>query len=128
IAWTVADPLIAGAVYDWDTALQLTLMNGEAFAVSTTVLGISQAIVRRERPIVRVCSDPKLAADLRVDCSSDNRGFIGGHVGTVATAATLTCIHHAYLPLWSSREAGYIPCVSWSALTFMVLTSRTVTG
>src|SRR5690606_27911008 len=58
IAWSVADPLIAGAVYDWDTALQMTLMNGEAFAVYSTVLGISQAIVRRERPILRVCSDP----------------------------------------------------------------------
>src|SRR5262249_2278091 len=36
--------------------------------------------------------------------------------------------HHAYLPLWGSPAANALPCVTWTAMTILVATSRTVTG
>jgi hypothetical protein len=130
-AWSALDPLIAGLAYDWETALQMTLMNLEAFSVYSTILSVSQIVVKRERPSTRECGTPR-EEGLGISCSSDNqnvnRSFIGGHTGTIATAATLTCLHHSHLPLWGSPAADALPCMTWSALTFMVFTSRTVTG
>jgi hypothetical protein len=129
-AWSAADPLIAAVVYDWDAALQMTLMNLEAFSVYSMILSVSQMIIRRERPSTRECADPALADALGVSCTSENvnRAFIGGHAGTVATAATLTCLHHIHLPLWGDAGADALPCVFWTAATFAVASSRTVTG
>lgn len=131
-AWSVADPLIAGLAGDWDTAFQMAMMNIEAFSVYSMILSVSQMIVRRERPATRECADPDKAAALGVSCGSGNqnvnRSFIGGHTGTVATAATLTCMHHANLGLWGSPAADALPCVTWTAMTAAVFTSRTLTG
>lgn len=131
-AWSVADPVIAGLAYDWGAALQMTMFNLEAFAVYSTVLSVSQIVVRRQRPSTGVCDDPQLAGELGVSCGEGNanvnRSFIGGHAGTVATAATLTCLHHANLPLWGSPGADALPCVTWSAMAGLVFTSRTLTG
>lgn len=130
--WAVLDPLIAGIAYDWGTALQMTMMNLEAFSVYSMILNVSQAIVRRERPVRRECADPVKANALQVNCADDspdaNRSFIGGHTGTVATSATLTCIHHANIRLWGSPGADALPCVTMAAMTATVFTSRTLTG
>lgn len=131
-AWSVADPLIAGITRDWDTALQMAMMNVEAFSVYSMMLSVSQMIVRRERIATRECADPEKASTLGVSCGTGNqnvnRSFIGGHTGTVATAATLTCMHHANLRLWGSPAADALPCVTWTAMTAAVFTSRTLTG
>lgn len=131
-AWSVVDPIIAGFTYDWGTALQMTMMNLEAFSVYSMILSVSQLIVQRERPATRECADPEKAAELGVSCGlgnqNVNRSFIGGHTGTVTTAATLTCLHHAHLPLWGSPAADALPCVAVSASAAMVFASRTITG
>lgn len=131
-AWSLADPVIAGLSYDWGTSLQMTMMNLEAFSVYSMILSVSQLVVRRERPSTRECDEPEKAAALGVSCGTANqnvnRSFIGGHTGTAATAATLTCLHHAHLPLWGSRAADALPCVTVTAMTAMVFTSRTITG
>jgi hypothetical protein len=129
-AWSAADPLIAAIAYDWDTALQMTLMNLEAFSVYSMILSVSQIIVRRERPSTVECVDDEYAGELGISCGTQNvnRAFIGGHAGTVATAATLTCLHHIHLPLWHSVAADAMPCIAWTGVTFVVATSRTITG
>lgn len=131
LAWTAVDPLLAGVLYDWDTALQMAGMNLEAFSIYSMVLSLAQVAVRRERPATRECADPEHADELAISCGDDNpnrnRSFIGGHTGTAATAATLTCIHHIELPLWG-RQADPLPCVTMWALTATVFTSRTLTG
>ena len=131
-AWSMVDPVIAGIAYDWDTALQMTMMNLEAFSVYSMILSVFQLIVRRERPSTRECVDQDKASALGVSCGTGNqnvnRSFIGGHTGTVATAATLTCLHHAHHRLWGSIEADTLPCVTWTAMTALVFTSRTLTG
>jgi hypothetical protein len=131
-AWSVVDPVIAGFSYDWGTAVQMTMMNLEAFSVFSMVLSFSQMLIQRERPATRECETPEKAAALGVSCGRGNqnvnRSFIGGHTGTAATAATLTCLHHAQLPLWGSRAADALPCVTATAMTALVFTSRTITG
>lgn len=131
-AWAALDPLIAGFAYDWDTAIQMTMMNLEAFSVYSMILNVSQAIVRRERPVQRECGDAAKARAMQVNCAADNpdanRSFIGGHTGTVATSATLTCLHHTNIRLWGSVEADVLPCVTMVAMTATVFTSRTLTG
>lgn len=132
-AWAAVDPLIAGLTYDWDTTLQMLGMNVEAFAIYSTVITLAQLGVRRERPqSTKECGDPELAAELGIACSDTaqnrNRSFIGGHTGTAATAATLSCIHHSQLPLWGGGGADVLPCVSGWLVTATVFTSRTVTG
>ena len=131
-AWSLVDPLIAGFSYDWGTMLQMTMMNLEAFSVYSMILSVSQLIVRRQRPATRECEDPEKAAALGVSCglgnANVNRSFIGGHTGTVATAATLTCVHHINLPLWGDPGADALPCVASTALTALVFTSRTIIG
>lgn len=129
--WSVVDPLIAGFTNDWDTALQMTGMNLEAFAIYSASISLAQLAVRRERPTTRLCSDPTLSDDLGISCGEDsankNRSFIGGHAGTAATAATLTCIHHAELDLWGP-QADALPCVTMWLSTATVFVSRTVTA
>jgi len=133
-AWAVVDPLIAGITYDWDTTVQMLGMNAEAFAIYSTVITLAQLGVRRERPeSTKECDrNPELVAELGVACSDTaqnrNRSFIGGHTGTAATAATLSCIHHSQLPLWGGDGADVIPCVAGWLVTASVFTSRTVTG
>ena len=131
-AWTALDPLLAGIVYDWDTALQMTAMNLEAFSIYSMVLSLAQIAVRRERPAARECDDPAKVRDLGISCGVDNanvnRSFIGGHTGTAALAATMTCMHHANVPIYGDRGADALPCVTMWAVTAMVFTSRTITG
>jgi len=133
-AWAVVDPLIAGFTYDWDTTVQMLGMNAEAFAIYSAVITLAQLGVRRERPeSTEECGrNPELVAELGIACSDTaqnrNRSFIGGHTGTAATAATLSCIHHSQLPLWGGGGGEVIPCVTGWLVTASVFTSRTVTG
>ena len=130
-AWAGADPLIAGLAYDWDAALQMAAMNLEAFSVYSMMLSVSQLVVQRERPVTREC-DQAFGAQVGVSCgdgnANRNRSFIGGHVGTVTTTAVMTCMHHAYMPLWGSPQADALPCITWTAATAVTLASRTRTG
>ncbi len=131
-AWTLIDPVIAGFAYDGTTGFQMAMMNLEAFSVYSMILSVSQMIVRRERPATRECADPTKANELGVSCGTSNanvnRSFIGGHTGTVTLAATLTCMHHANLPLWGNPAADALPCVTWTAMAAAVFASRTITG
>ena len=87
---------------NWDTALQMSMIDLEAFGfVAITLWGL-QASFGRERPYVDRCGDPEFHAN-EGGCrkeSEPNRSFYAGHPAVGMTAAGLTCTHHSYLPLY----------------------------
>lgn len=136
LVWSGGDPLISGIAYDWDVAVQMAMMNAEAFSVLTAVLWGTQYFVPRERPLnTRLCSDADRAAHRELDdygsiCGTENgvRSFIGGHVAVTAASTTLTCFHHAYLPLYGGGVGDAVPCAMGIVGTGLVFAARTITN
>ena len=129
-AWSLADPMIAGGLHNWDLANQMFWMNLEAYSVTASVLWTSQLIVKRERPRAREFCDDPATAPPEADCGKSGAvaSFIGGHTATVMTAAVLTCIHHSELPIYGGGAADAMPCAAGMASTALVFTARTLGG
>jgi hypothetical protein len=127
--WSLADPLIAGGTHDWTVGSQMLLMNLEAYATYSMLLWGSQYLIRQRRPRDRPCDghDGPGSND-RCDTSGSVRAFIGGHVGAVTTAASLTCLHHTYMPLYGGGWRDAFPCALWIGGTMVTFTARTITG
>jgi membrane-associated phospholipid phosphatase len=79
-------------------AAQLTLINAQAFSVNILVTTLLFKAVARARPLVADCErDPNFDPL----CSSGAyASFPSSHTSMTFTAAGLTCVHHAYLPLY----------------------------
>ena len=103
---TVVPGLVWG---NGDVALQMTLIDLEAFGLAAVVLWNAQLLYGRERPMYRDCPDPARNA---CDNPDDNRyrSFIAGHTLIATTAAALTCVHHAHLPLYGGGAADAVAC------------------
>ena len=91
---------------DGDLALQMSMIDLEAFGTVALVLWGSQAFVRRERPVItRRCDEPQFAGTSK--CNADSversRSFIAGHFAVVLTGAGLTCMHHRHIPLYGGQ-------------------------
>lgn len=101
-------------------ATQMALMNAEAMALTAGVQGVVSALVSRERPYGRECSDPAIGST--EDCLRYNRyrSFFSGHTSQAFVSAMLTCAHHANLPLYGTRGADRAACVSHIALAFTI--------
>ncbi len=129
MGWSMVDVVTAGAVHgNWDTAMEMMLIDLEAFAISGAVIWTSQFFVRRERPLTRHCdAGIPIADELSCDEPGSNRSFIGGHTALTTTAAALTCLHHEKLPLWGGGLADDAVCATWIAAAGTVFVSRTVT-
>ncbi len=95
-----------------DVALQMSLIDLESFGLVAMTLWGSQAVFGRERPFAKRCSDPAFAADeaCAPDSTEHNRSFFAGHPAVVLTAAGLTCVHHAHLPLYGGGFADKSAC------------------
>lgn len=136
MVWTGAEPVIAGAVYDWRVGAQIAWMNAEAFSVLTVALWTSQFALPRRRPVLtELCSPADRAADRELEgfgrtCGGEDSGrsFIGGHVAVTATAAALTCFHHAYTPLYGGGVPDAVPCATGILSTGLVFAARTMTA
>lgn len=110
----LAFPLIGYAMLDgpvtarWaggnkDTALQLSLINAETFAVTEAVnLAVSNALPR-SRPAGAVC-DPGSKYD--PNCV---KSFWSGHTANVFAAASLVCLEHGELALYGGA-ADAVAC------------------
>jgi membrane-associated phospholipid phosphatase len=89
-----------------DVALQMSMIDLQAFGIVAAALWSTQALVGRERPVVtRRCGDPAFAATeskCDPDSAERNRSLIAGHPAVGITAAGLTCLHHAHLPLYGA--------------------------
>jgi membrane-associated phospholipid phosphatase len=79
-------------------AAQLTLINAQAFSVNILVATLLFKAVARTRPLVADCErDPNFDPLCN---SGPYASFPSSHTSTTFTAAGLTCVHHAYLPLY----------------------------
>ncbi len=127
--WGLADPLIAGATHGWDVGSQMLLVNVEAYATYAALLWGSQALIHRRRPESSPC-DGKSGPGSAGGCGSDasTRAFIGGHTGFVATTASLTCLHHVYMPLYGGGFRDIFPCAFWIGGTMVAFSARAVLG
>jgi hypothetical protein len=127
--WGAADPLIAGFTHGWDVGSQMLLINLESYSAYSMVLFGAQYVIPRRRPAESGCDGHDGPAD-HGDCDSPEsvRAFIGGHTGFVSTTAALTCLHHAYMPLFGDGFANHFPCAYWVTASALVFTARAVKG
>lgn len=103
---SIAVPLIGYG--DGDLALQMSMIDIEAFSTVGLVLWTTQLFVARERPqSIEICRERHQALD-SPEClagtSERNRSFFAGHPAISMTAAGLTCMHHSHNPLYG--DAG----------------------
>jgi membrane-associated phospholipid phosphatase len=106
-----AVPLLRGSPR---VAWQLPLMDFESFALSSIVTFSLYDSVGRARPSYLDCQrnfsfDPS--------CNlSPTASFPSGHTDQVFTAAGLSCVHHAYLPLYGNATLDALACARDLAL------------
>ncbi|WP_394823447.1 phosphatase PAP2 family protein [Pendulispora albinea] len=90
-------------------ALQLTLMNLEALALSSLTTNSLFIGVGRARPSYEDCQ-----RDFNFDplCNSGaTSSFPSGHANGAFTAAGLSCAHHGHLPLYGGGAADVAACI-----------------
>jgi membrane-associated phospholipid phosphatase len=111
---------------DGDLALQMAMIDLEAFGTVAIVLWGSQIFIGRQRPFgVRHCDDPEFV-EVTAPCDpgddQHNRSFIAGHAAVVTAAAGVTCLHHGHIPLYGG-DGDEIACgtmVGAAAMTGVV--------
>lgn len=94
-----------------EVAAQMALINTEAFAITGLLSFVSNALIRRERPYVRTCDGANGPTFPDCTLGGKSEGFFSGHTGIAATAAGLTCAHHAYLPLYGGGAGDVAACI-----------------
>lgn len=123
--------LVPGLGHDeWEVAQQMTLIDLQAYAIVAATLFIPQALIGRDRPLLARCDDEQVRAHEPV-CSPDHehryRSFFSGHVAMTTAAASLTCLHHANLPLYGGGAWDDVACASSIGLAVSVAIGRTIT-
>ncbi len=95
-----------------EVAWQMALMSTEALALNAGINGLVSAISSRERPYRGQCEG--LLNEELSDCRTTKRyrSFYSGHTSTAFAMAGLTCMHHAYQPLYGGGAADPIACVT----------------
>jgi hypothetical protein len=94
-----------------DVALQMALIDAEAFALTGAIEGTTNFLSGRARPYSTECGTG--VPNNTTDCSSDARyrSFFSGHTAVSFTAAGLICAHHEALELFESG-ADHVVCVT----------------
>jgi membrane-associated phospholipid phosphatase len=108
-----------------DVALQMTLIDAEAMAISAALQGTANFFAGRERPYGVDCGGQ--VPGQSVDCVSTSRyrSFFSGHSALSFTSAALICAHHMSLDLFDSA-ADPVTCVSGFLAAGAVATLRIV--
>jgi len=105
-----------------DVALQLVLMDAEAYAFSTLLTTTTFNIAGRARPSYDDCQrDPSFD---KLCNSGSTASFPSGHANASATAAGLSCAHHTHLSLYGNPWADAIACGTTVALALSTATFR----
>jgi membrane-associated phospholipid phosphatase len=92
-------------------AWQMSLIDAETLSFATAVNSIVAGAVGRQRPYAETtCNRP--IEKQTANCTGANRyrSFFSGHTTASFTLAGLTCMHHAYLPLYQNRVADGAAC------------------
>ena len=79
-----------------------------AFTLSSIVtFGLYDSVGRARPSYVDCLRDPSFSAHCT---DSPTASFPSGHTNEVFTAAGLSCVHHAHLPIYGSRLADALAC------------------
>jgi len=112
-SWPFFDALVVAGWYRDSPRLgvQQALISAEVLAVTAGVQGLVSSLASRERPYGRECGS-ELSAQTR-DCLSRDRyySFYSGHASQSFAAAAVSCMHHAYVPLYGGGIADTGACV-----------------
>jgi len=100
-----AVPLLRGSP---DVAVQLTLMDGEAFALSSIVTFSMYDSIGRARPLYEDCQHDPNGPGCH---GSLTASFPSGHTNEAFTAAGVSCAHHLHVPIYGSRLWDTLACV-----------------
>jgi membrane-associated phospholipid phosphatase len=94
-----------------DVALQMALIDAEAFAITGAIEGTTNFFSGRARPYAADCRTSIPANS--TDCATNtlNRSFFSGHTAVAFTAASLICAHHEALDLFES-PADHVICAT----------------
>lgn len=104
-------PLVEGSP---GVAAQLSLINAQAIALNLLIATLMFKVVARERPLIPDCErDPEI--DPLCD-TGPYSAFPSSHAAGAFTAAGLTCVHHAYLPLYGGKPWDIAACAESLAL------------
>ncbi|HEY2512603.1 MAG TPA: phosphatase PAP2 family protein [Polyangiaceae bacterium] len=97
-----------------DVALQMALIDLEAYGVSAMVsLGVEH-VVGRARPYTESCNlRDRSTGQLLHQCGTGNdaRSFYSGHAAATSTTAGVVCAEHQHLPLFGGGFADLAPCL-----------------
>lgn len=90
-------------------AAQLSLINAQAFSLNILIATLLFKAVARERPLIADCKKDPNFDPL---CNSGSyASFPSSHTSTAFTAAGLSCVHHAYLPLYGGGAWDMAACI-----------------
>jgi hypothetical protein len=110
------------------TAFEMGLLDLQALTFAAGVQQMTAGIAGRERPYGRSeCGEGGRERDT-TDCLGNNRyrSFFSGHTTLSFTLASLTCMHHAHLPIYGGGAIEAVPCVASMAVASAVSTLRIV--
>lgn len=106
----VVDSLLVPLALDdwnWDVAVQMTLIDWQAIGLAFFVTRGLQLFVGRDRPSLDGCSNNP---DAKFRCTERGPAFPSGHTAMAATGAGLACAHHQGLPLYGGGWVEMVPC------------------
>jgi hypothetical protein len=94
-----------------DVSWQTLEIDITVYAATLFITQFSKNIGARDRPFVPDCDTPN--EDDAVDCDGRDRhrSFFSGHAAFAFAGASLVCVHHANLPLYSHDAADNGACV-----------------
>ena len=92
-----------------DVALQMALIDAEAFAISGAIEGAANFASGRARPYARECGNGLPSDTTDCDPQTLYRSFFSGHTVVSFTAAGLICAHHEALDLFENA-ADHVAC------------------
>jgi len=129
ILWPFVDSLLVAGAGDQnsDVAWQLFTVAVEALAADYALSSIVKVFVHRNRPHAERCSleDRRLRPGR---CGTEGRtmSFYSGHSSAAFNSAFVTCITHAYLPIYGSDAADAFACGTSLVLATTVAALRVI--
>jgi membrane-associated phospholipid phosphatase len=119
VAVAIDSLVVPLARHSTEAASQLTLVDAEAFALSSLLATSASALIGRARPSYADCQrDPSF--DPLCD-QAPTRSFWSGHTAAAFTAAGLSCAHHEFVHVYGSPLADALGCAG-------MITLATTTG
>lgn len=94
-----------------DVALQMFLINAQAFGVGTMLTLSTEHAFGRARPSTTPCD---ASSRYETFCNGGDRfgSFVSGHTAIAATSAALMCAHHQHLPLYGGGWPDALACIA----------------